>query len=392
MMLSGFLFLLLLKALDGKSNESCRHRDVLRHLNITDNEDAMTRPGPNSPLKIELDVLLYAILDVDEKRQQFVSYLWVDMSWENDDLNWNPDEFCGIKRIYLPTKLLWQPDLTIEEMTEKDKTLPSFQLIVDHNGTVMLRNDMVLVSTCRMRIYQFPFDVQSCTLSFKSITHLDEDLQFFPQADPIWNNDWSRRMMQAQNEWLFIDMTVNNKTVNNFGFNQSMLVYTINMKRRSALYIANLLVPILFFFCLDLASFLISHKGGEKLSFKVTVLLAVTVMQLILNDILPASANRIPLIVVYCIGIFGLMMLSLMETILIMHLVEKDNEADKDQILSNDFGDKLEKDSFQNSSRVAGYWTRVSKTINKVFFIFYLIAATVFFLCLYFLWRRVEKW
>lgn len=68
------------------------------------------------------------------------------------------------------------------------------------------------------------------------------------------------------------------------------------MKRRSALYIANFLLPIMFFLGLDLASFGISDSGGEKLGFKVTVLLAVTVMQLILNDILPASSDRIPLI------------------------------------------------------------------------------------------------
>lgn len=70
----------------------------------------------------------------------------------------------------------------------------------------------------------------------------------------------------------------------------------ITMKRRPVLYIVNFLLPVLFFLCLDLASFLISEKGGEKLSFKVTVLLAVTVLQLILNEILPASTNRIPLI------------------------------------------------------------------------------------------------
>ena len=70
----------------------------------------------------------------------------------------------------------------------------------------------------------------------------------------------------------------------------------MTIKRRSVLYVANFIVPILFFLCLDLASFLISESGGEKLSFKVTVLLAVTVMQLILNDILPSSSDRIPLI------------------------------------------------------------------------------------------------
>lgn len=68
------------------------------------------------------------------------------------------------------------------------------------------------------------------------------------------------------------------------------------MKRRSVLYLVNFILPVLLFLCLDLASFMISDRGGEKLGFKVTVLLAVTVMQLILNEILPSSSDRIPLI------------------------------------------------------------------------------------------------
>ncbi|GLD70923.1 5-hydroxytryptamine receptor 3A-like protein [Lates japonicus] len=115
----------------------------------------------------------------------------------------------------------------------------------------------------------------------------------------------------------------------------------INMKRRSVLYIVNFILPVLFFLGLDLASFLISDNGGEKLSFKVTVLLAVTVLQLILNEILPASSNRIPLVAVYCIGIFALMMLSLLETIFVMYLMEKDSasqdsETDEDRSPSED--------------------------------------------------------
>ncbi len=41
---------------------------------------------------------------------------------------------------------------------------------------------------------------------------------------------------------------------------------------------------------------MIPDSGGEKLSFQVTVLLAITVLQLILNEILPSSSDRIPLI------------------------------------------------------------------------------------------------
>lgn len=70
----------------------------------------------------------------------------------------------------------------------------------------------------------------------------------------------------------------------------------ITMKRQSLLYIVNFLLPILFLLSLDVASFLISEREGEKLGFKVTVLLAVTVMQLLLNEILPSSSDRIPLV------------------------------------------------------------------------------------------------
>lgn len=74
------------------------------------------------------------------------------------------------------------------------------------------------------------------------------------------------------------------------------IMLQITMKRKSELYVVNFILPVLCFICLDFASFLISDSGGEKLGFKVTVLLAVTVMQLILNEILPSSSERIPLV------------------------------------------------------------------------------------------------
>lgn len=124
--------------------------------------------------------------------------------------------------------------------------------------------------------------------------------------------------MRTQYEWLFMNMMVNATNATE-PLGQDRIVYTVSvgcmdgpapgrfllnahcvsqitMRRRSVLYIVNFLVPVLFFLCLDLASFLISDRGGEKLSFKVTVLLAITVLQLILNEILPASSDRVPLI------------------------------------------------------------------------------------------------
>ncbi|KAM8887771.1 5-hydroxytryptamine receptor 3A-like [Synchiropus picturatus] len=340
------------------SSFTLRYQDVLDYLNLSMTNELyqMTRPVNNykQPTKVYVELVLYAILDVVEKEQKFIPYVWMVMTWHNDFISWDPREFCGINNVSLPADYMWKPDLTIEEMTERDRAPPSPYLSINDKGDVEVQNDQVLVSTCRMHIYKFPFDIQSCNLSIKSVIHTIRDIRLYAVDNSSEATEWSREVMRTQYEWLFINMTVTSHNTSDFT-SQDVIIYTvrtvflekndpwislshvhlqINMKRRSILYIVNFLLPVLFFLCLDLSSFLISDDGGEKLSFKVTVLLAVTVLQLILNEILPASSNRIPLIAVYCIGIFGFMMLSLLETILVMHLMQKDSKSD--QSLSED--------------------------------------------------------
>ncbi|XP_056286118.1 5-hydroxytryptamine receptor 3A-like isoform X1 [Pseudoliparis swirei] len=363
MMLNGFFFLLFLTG-GVDSERHCSYQDVLSHLNLTKNKElySMTRPVKNykRPTLISLEVLLYAILDVVEKDQKFIPYVWTVMRWHNEYISWDPNQFCGINSISIPSGILWKPDLTIEEMTEKDKAPASPYLTINHKGDVEVQNYQVLVSSCRMHIYKFPFDIQRCNLSFKSVIHTARDIRLLASDNSSEATEWSREVMRTQYEWLFIKMTVTSKNASDI-LGQDMVIYTITMKRRSILYIVNFLIPVLLFLCLDLSSFLISDNGGEKLSFKVTVLLAVTVLQLILNEILPASSNRIPLIALYCIGIFGLMLLSLLETILVMHLMEKDSKASKDLEADkgrSQGGNKRGKANIQNSPGEVHEWTQ----------------------------------
>ncbi|XP_065806031.1 5-hydroxytryptamine receptor 3A-like [Labrus bergylta] len=89
---------------DGASACNKTYRDLLDHLNLTSkkNLNTMARPtkNPSEPTEIHLDIVLYAILDV---------------SWTDDYMRWDPEEFCDIESITIPSKQLWLPDLTIEE-------------------------------------------------------------------------------------------------------------------------------------------------------------------------------------------------------------------------------------------------------------------------------------
>lgn len=62
------------------------------------------------------------------------------------------------------------------------------------------------------------------------------------------------------------------------------------------LYVVILIVPLFYLLVLDVASFFISEACGEKLSFKVTVLLSISVLLLILQDMLPSTEDRLPMI------------------------------------------------------------------------------------------------
>ncbi|XP_017291644.1 5-hydroxytryptamine receptor 3B-like [Kryptolebias marmoratus] len=429
-----------------KSNSSteipahtCTYQDVLNFLNLTKNNEmyTMSRPTLNhtESTRIFLHMMIYAILDVRESDQTFISYIWIEIVWINPHLIWMESKFCGISKLYVPTETLWKPDLTIEEMIEKDKAPPSPFLKIYSYGVVEYINNQVVVSTCRMHVYRFPFDIQRCNMSFKSVVHSDEDLHFYFMENNTALTEWSRKVMQTQYEWLFVNQSVTNKIVDYFGFNQTVIVYTITMKRRSSLYVANFLLPVLFFLCLDFASLLMSDSSGDKIGFKVTVLLAVTVMQLVLNEILPVSSDRIPLVVIYCIGIYGLMLLSLLETIFVKYLKEKDStsqDSDTDNdprmnkerdlkkgaSIDDEMTDQTSSDYKEGSSsqltelflaiekvsdelgvikkivllpkneqqEKPGYWTRVANRINKGFTIFYITAVTVFLCSLFPVW------
>ncbi|XP_054899025.1 5-hydroxytryptamine receptor 3A-like [Poeciliopsis prolifica] len=446
-MLVGFLFLLLISD-EINSEENCSYQDVLNYLNLSRSNElfSMTRPVKNykNPTLVSLEVLLYAILDVVEKDQKFIPYVWTVIRWNNEYISWDPDQFCGIDNVSIPTELLWKPDLTIEEMTEKDKAPPSPYLTINNKGDVEVQNDQVLVSTCRMHIYKFPFDIQSCDLTFKSIIHTVKEIRLQPSDNSSEATEWSREVMRTQYEWLFINMivTTNNATIST---DQDLVIYTITMKRRSLLYIVNFLLPVLFFLCLDLASFMISDYGGEKLSFKVTVLLAITVLQLILNEILPSSSDRVPLIAGYCIGIFALMMLSLLETIFVMYLRQKSsqnteregcivqesinsNKESQDwtsggfiyNMSSSETGETLPGAKEDRSSKLlgecytlerisdelramektltllfksnkdeemSGYWNRVATRVDKAFFFLYVLVASLFLVLIFLEWQ-----
>ncbi|XP_039991845.1 5-hydroxytryptamine receptor 3A-like [Xiphias gladius] len=329
------------------SQKVCSYQDVLDYLNLTTDSSVfkLTRPvlDHTHPTMVELDIILYAILAVIEKTQTFIPFVWATMMWNNEYISWDPAQFCGITQISVPRDMLWKPDLFIYEMIQKDESPQNPYMYISYDGVVTSEEDMKVVSTCKMDVHKFPFDTQRCNISIGSAIHCVDEIRLLPFSNSSRATQFSREVMKTQGEWEFLQLSVASY---NFTYDNKQwehLIYTFTMKRRPLLHVINFLLPILFFLTLDLASYFISEHRGEKLGFKVTVLLAISVLLLILNDILPSMSNKTPVIATYCIVIFALMLLSLLETILVTYLMEIDFGSHDKLELKDNWEEKQEK-------------------------------------------------
>lgn len=73
------------------------------------------------------------------------------------------------------------------------------------------------------------------------------------------------------------------------------ITFTLHLKRRASFYIFNLLIPCMMISFLAPLGFYLPADSGEKVSLGVTVLLALTVFQLLVAESMPPSES-VPLI------------------------------------------------------------------------------------------------
>ncbi|KAF3835207.1 hypothetical protein F7725_027765 [Dissostichus mawsoni] len=196
----------------------------------------------------------------------FVLFGILGLRWRNEFVEWDPEQ-CGSSAITIPRKLLWVPDVVINEFMEKNSAPFVPYSYLYSNGFVMDSHPIRVISSCRLDIYTFPFDVQNCSLSFNSYLHRSDSEA---PGHPLCGEPADPQLLPHHSGPLQLPAAP----------------------------------P-------DCRPFLVQddpHPGY-------------TVFLLIMNDLLPTTGNTIPLINVFLGLCLALMMSSLMETIIITNLL-----------------------------------------------------------------------
>uniref|UniRef100_A0A3Q3W5E6 5-hydroxytryptamine (serotonin) receptor 3A n=1 Tax=Mola mola TaxID=94237 RepID=A0A3Q3W5E6_MOLML len=257
----------------------------------------LTRPvrSFSEPLNVSVDITVLGILGVVSE-------------WNISGLRWDEKE-CGTTRVSLPRANIWVPDIHITEFTDEDNSPKTPYIYLYNTGEVFDDRPVKVVSSCRMVIYTFPFDIQNCSLTFGSYLHF---------AEQVLNQ--SREVIHMDGEWELADIHVTPITVALVDARYSEIVYHLILRRRPVLYVVNLLIPSCFLITVDIFSFMLPPHSVDRSAFKMTLILGYTVFLLIMNDLLPITGNETPLINVFFSVSLALMVASLLETVLITNI------------------------------------------------------------------------
>ncbi|XP_060882658.1 5-hydroxytryptamine receptor 3A-like [Labrus mixtus] len=309
--------------------KDCSYLNLLTHLQLTPANDALRimRPVKNweKPTTVGLDMVIFGILHVDEKYQTVESHIWIQMNWVNEYLSWNPSDFCGIDMLTVPRSRLWLPDIYIQEDASDTGSIQNSELLkLLNSGVVIASSRQRLTSTCLLDLKLFPFDSQKCEITFASMNCFEKEILLGTENNGSSLYRISDQLMVTRGEWELDNMIIRSESIKK-DVVQSRLVYTVLISRKPMLYVINFIVPLFYLLVLDLASFFINQSGGEKLSFKVTILLAISVLLLILQDMLPSTESNMPYIASYCVAVFALVGISVMEAMLVGFLYDLDS-------------------------------------------------------------------
>ncbi|KFQ98910.1 5-hydroxytryptamine receptor 3A, partial [Nipponia nippon] len=270
---------------------------------------------------VAIDLMVYAILSVDEKNQVLTTYIWYRQHWTDEFLRWEPERFDNLTQISLPAESIWVPDILINEFVDVGKSPHVPYVYVGHHGEVQNLKPIQVMTACSLDIYNFPFDVQNCSLTFTSWLHHNINLALWRQPELV---KFDRSVFMNQGEWelLYVLSCFQEFSVKSSDSYAEMKFYVV-IRRRPLFYTVSLLLPSIFLMVMDIVGFYLPPNSGERVSFKITLLLGYSVFLIIVSDTLPATAVGTPLIGIYFVVCMALLVISLTETILIVRLVHK---------------------------------------------------------------------
>ncbi|XP_076105587.1 neuronal acetylcholine receptor subunit alpha-10-like [Mytilus galloprovincialis] len=290
------------KIINDKTDDSSGSSDSFGSQSRLDNltADLLADYGPNvrpvcpgkETVPVTVDMAVRQLITLNEPEQTVQFNVWMRLAWVDCHLKWNPDDYNGTKSIVLPIDLIWKPDITLyESIAEEFYGFEKFRAHIYPDGYVTYNFPSKIEALCPVSVAKFPYDSQICSLMFGSWSYNGFELDV---STKLGAGDLSS--VKENVEWIIEDIPAIRHELY-YGCCPEPypdVTFYINLKRKPNYYVTNILIPSLLVTLVAGLGFFLPADSGEKVGLELTVMLAMSVFQLLIADHLPPSADETP--------------------------------------------------------------------------------------------------
>ncbi|RUS86579.1 hypothetical protein EGW08_005660 [Elysia chlorotica] len=283
----------------------------------------------NTAINVSVEFSLISILTLDDKRQEFITNAFLGLQWNDEIVAWDPLE-NGIYIIHVYPNDIWRPRMVLlntlgaRDLFEDDYS----PTMITFDGHVSWYPGSLFPISCKLNLEKFPFDRQTCVIQMFAMGWSNFHLRFLVGDGSIDLDNYA-----TNGEWELISATQTTDSEWDLaGFRVEIVI-----QRRSGFFVLNIVMPVVLLSFLNIVVFLIPVDSGEKISYGITVLLALAVFMSIIGDMLPRSSDVVPLVTIYLFVLLIISVLTVMVAIIIVWLHHKDEQEMKRQKATSTF-------------------------------------------------------
>ncbi|KAM9817564.1 neuronal acetylcholine receptor subunit beta-4 [Neosynchiropus ocellatus] len=282
-----------------------------------DRYNPLIRPAMNRTerVAVKLQMSLAQLISVNEREQFMTTNIWLTQRWMDYRLAWDPAKYEGIKKLCIPSRHIWLPDIVLYNNADGIYEVTVFtHAIVRYSGSVYWLPPAIYKSSCKIEVKHFPFDQQNCTLNFRSWTYDHTEIDLLLQKDTATMDDFT-----PSGEWDIIALP-GRRTVNPLDVTYVDLTYDFIIKRKPLFYTINLIIPCVLITSLAILVFYLPSDCGEKMTLCISVLLALTVFLLMISKIVPPTSHDVPLMGKYLMFTMVLVTFSIITSVCVLNV------------------------------------------------------------------------
>lgn len=167
-----------------------------------------------------------------------------------------------------------------------------YYLAINYTGDVFWYPYEVFQTRCAIDITYFPYDEQVCDISFIIWCYSANEVLITKSSRGINLYEYEENAI-----WTIADSY---SKVKQESF-ESQITFTVVLQRKPQYYVLNLILPIVCLGFLSQLVFIVPTEAGEKMSYAVTVFLALAVFLTMINAELPQNSESTPILSIYLV-------------------------------------------------------------------------------------------